>query len=272
MKLNDMKIKQMEKRIDILKTGNIPEGKLNKGKIAKSNRLENLISDKKLLNYKNENLTKINIEKITKNDKEIQPHDNKSKVEKDLKSPKETPVQDKSKLEIKSPKETPGHNVTNEEKDLKIKRKMFGAKEVKNVKNTEKKVVNEKETPETNLKKDIVKEVVEESVKHSVESNPSENQLLIINFKQNKKKIPIQISSTQKILHSELPKKIDKYIEIKEILKDEKKQNKELARCEAVLQELKNCKYTEIQDEFFKFLEIDINYSVCSFKISSEGK
>ncbi len=264
-----MKIKQLEKRIDILKTGIIPEDKLNKGKIAKSQRLENLISDKKLLNYKYENLTKINTEKNSTNDKETELHENKSKVDKDVKSHKETPVQDKTKLEIKSPKETAGHNITNEEEHNKIKRKMFGAKEVKGVKNTEKKVVNVKESPETNHKKESVKEVVEEIVKQTVESDLSENQLLILNFKQMKKNVPVPISTTHKILNSEIPKKIDKYKALKEILKDEKKQNKELTRCEAVLQELKNCKYTDIQDEFFKFLEIDINYSVSSSKISS---
>ena len=49
----------------------------------------------------------------------------------------------------------------------------------------------------------------------------------------------------------------DKNDDLREILSDDNKKQIELEKFEKILTELKSKKYTEMQEEFFKYLEID---------------
>ena len=71
------------------------------------------------------------------------------------------------------------------------------------------------------------------------------------------KHLKVPVSSKIKIINYDMNTIKDKNDDLREILSDDNKKQIELEKFEKILTELKSKKYTEMQEEFFKYLEID---------------
>lgn len=238
VKLHDKKIKEINKRINILKTGHIPI-KIKKGKIKipKSYRLENLLIERKH-NSKNsdDNIVSKSLT-ISKDKQEEGNEKDLKKIEKKLSEEiKENVLNDIGK----------NSKTTKEQESIpQGRKKMFEAKGEKKLRS--KPSTSELKSP----KKQKSESGNEPQLKISEENKEDKSSEKV--FSPKRKTIPI--TSTRKILQTEVQK--DEFTELREILKDDQKRKEELVKCEKTLDILKNRLYTEIQDDLFRYLELD---------------
>ena len=132
----------------------------------------------------------------------------------------------------------------NNEKD-----KVNKTPEIKNIT-----IENKKLEPED--KDSIKSKDIEDTSKQRIENINKESKLFLSNAKP-LKEIKVQLTSTMKIINSDLMTIKDKYDDLRETMKDEMKKEKEIDRNEKLKSELEEKKYTDIQEDFFRHLEID---------------